>query len=586
MIFVNANVGYICGFAGLVYKTTNQGNNWTLIASGLSASLYSISFIDENNGVAGGFTSVRTTTNGGLNWTLHQLGSFPDVFYEVNYVTPNVIYTFESFNNKVFKTTNAGETWSVYETEVFDVGDIGRSMVFTNSQTGFISTQFGNIGKTMNGGVNWFLDTSFTPAYRILDVFWKITSIDTSSLYAVGTGGHIVRTTNSGGVWEKQVGNLKTYTDIFFTDINTGYIVGKAGIVRKTTNAGQNWSDINLSTTYSLNKAFFTSSNTGYICGDSGLVRRTTNAGLNWISQTTPVADTGFMSVHFINSSTGFLGTEGGSVLKTTNAGSNWRHVFTITGIGDRSTNDFAFLNETHGVVAATLSIYFTTNAGDNWTSRIFPATYFNSINYLDSNNIIAFASSDKIVKSTDAGQTWFNINNQFGGNIYSSQFFGNQFGIICGQNGRVARTINGGINWILQEFLASEILYSLNFTDPNTGYVVGQGGQIIKTTNGGLSFISSSSEVIPQDYTLHQNYPNPFNPNTTIDYELRKPGIIEIKVYDISGKYVKILVNKFHPPGNYSLKVEASDLSSGVYFYTMYSNNHFINTKKFLIIK
>jgi len=584
--FVNSNVGYICGFGGLVYKTINQGNNWTLIASGLSATLYSISFIDENNGVAGGFTSVRTTTNGGLNWTLHQLGSFPDTFYEVNYVAPNLIYTFEAYLNKVFKTTNAGETWSTYETEVFAPGDIGRSMVFTNSQTGFIATQFGNIGKTTNGGVNWFLDTSFTPAFRILDVFWKMTSIDTSILYAVGTGGHVVRTTNSGGVWEKQVGNLKTYSDVFFTDNNTGYIVGKAGIVRKTTNAGQNWSDINLNTTYSLNKVFFTNSNTGYICGDSGLVRKTTDAGSNWISQATPAVDSNFLSLHFVNENTGYIGVYPLSILKTTNAGVNWIRNYTnpITDIG--VYYDIDFINIEDGIVAGDNGILKTTNSGMNWSKVLIPSSSLNSINYLDSSNIIAFGSGNEILKSTDAGQTWININFQFGGNIYSSQFFGNQFGIICGQQGRVARTTNGGINWIFQEFLESELLYSLNFTDPNTGYVVGQGGQIIKTTNGGLSVVNLSSEVIPQDYILHQNYPNPFNPNTIIDYELRKSGVIRINVYDISGKHIKTLVNKLHSSGNYSFEMEASDLSSGVYFYTMYSNNRFINTKKFLIIK
>jgi len=584
--FVNTNVGYICGFEGLVYKTINQGNNWTLIASGLSPTLYSISFIDENNGVAGGFTSVRTATNGGLNWTLHQLGSFPEIFQEVNYVSANEIYALNSTRERVFKTTNAGQEWASYLIDVFKTDDFGRSMVFTNSQTGFIVTQNGDIGKTTNGGVNWFLYTSFTPAYHDVDVFWDMTSINKNLLYAVGTGGHVVRTTNSGGVWKKQVGNLKTYTDIFFTDINTGYIVGKAGIVRKTTNSGQNWSDINLGTTYGLNKVFFTSSNTGYICGDSGFVSKTTDAGSNWISQITPATDSNFLSLHFVNENTGYLGTDLGSIIKTTNGGAKWTRIYTLTGTGIPSLNDIDFLNFEKGIVVGTSRILLTTNSGQNWQIVVQNGIALKTVNYLDTTNIIACGSSDRILKSTDAGQTWFNINFQFGGNIYSSQFFGNQFGIICGQNGRVARTTNGGINWILQEFLASEILYSLNFTDPNTGYVVGQGGQIIKTTNGGLSFISSSLEVIPQDYTLHQNYPNPFNPNTTIDYELRKPGVIEIKVYDISGKYIKTLVNKYHPPGNYTLEMEASDLSSGVYFYTMYSNNHFINSKKFLIIK
>ncbi|MEO6695662.1 MAG: YCF48-related protein, partial [Ignavibacteria bacterium] len=395
-----------------------------------------------------------------------------------------------------------------------------------------------------------------------------------------------VRTTNSGGVWEKQVGNLHTYNDTYFTDINTGYIVGKGGIVRKTTDAGLSWSDINLNTTYSLNKVFFTSSNTGYICGDSGLVRKTTNAGLDWFSQTTPAADSSLLSIHFVNENTGYIGVFPWSILKTTNAGANWTRIYYNSQKDIAYYYDIDFWDSEMGVIAGDLGVLLTSNAGINWTRIIIPSSNLKSINYLDSSNIIAFGYADRIIKSTNSGQTWFNISNQFGATIFSSQFFGDQFGVICGDLGRVARTTNGGLNWILQEFLASESLTSLYFTDPNTGYVVGQAGQIVKTTNGGLSYIISNSELIPYNYVLHQNYPNPFNPVTTIDYELRKPGLIEINVFDVSGKFIKTLVNKFHSAGSYSLKMMADDLSSGIYFYTMHSNNQFINSKKLLIIK
>ncbi|MEO7357784.1 MAG: YCF48-related protein [Ignavibacteria bacterium] len=585
--FPNSQIGFITGASGVLLKTTNGGENWNFISLGISSTLFSVSFNDVLNGVAGGANRIYTTTNGGLNWSFHSFGGAFDYFQSVDYVNDTTIYgLFIDFPYKVYKSTNRGASWDAFDIDILNISELPRAISFNNSLTGHIATKDGNILTTSNGGSNWVLDTGFAMGYDASQVFWNVNAIDSSSTYAVGSGGIVVRSTNAGESWQKHAGNLQTYYDIYFTDIYIGYIIGEKGLVRKTTDGGLSWNDINLNTTLQLNKIFFTSSNTGYICGDSGLVRKTTDAGLNWISQTTPAADTGFMSIHFINDDTGFLGTDGGSVLKTTNSGSSWRHVFRITGIGDRSTNDFDFLNETHGVVAATLSLYFTTNSGDNWTSTIFPATYFNSINYLDSNNIIAFASSDKIVKSTNAGQSWFNINNQFGGNIYSSQFFGNQFGIICGEDGRVARTTNGGINWILQEFLASEFLNSVYFANPNIGYIVGEYGQIIKTTNGGLSFINLSSQFIPENYTLHQNYPNPFNPNTTIDFELRKPGVIRISVYDISGKFVKTLVDKFHTSGIYSLKMEASELSSGVYFYTMYSSNHFINSKKFLKIK
>jgi len=290
--FPNLNTGYICGFGGVVYKTTNQGNSWAQIQSGLSTTLYSISFYDVNYGAAGGFNTVFTTTNGGVNWTSHPLGSFFDVFQTVNYVSANEIYALLSTENTVFKTTNSGMSWTPYIIGVFDPSDLERSMVFKDSQTGFITTQFGDIGKSTNGGVNWFLDTTFAPEYNDVNVFWDINIVDTSIIYSVGSGGMIVHSTNAGAVWEKQIGNIKTYRDVFFTNANTGFITGEKGLLIKTVDAGLSWNRINLNTTFGIKKVFFTNPSIGYICGDSGLVRKTTTAGVNWISQTIPAAET------------------------------------------------------------------------------------------------------------------------------------------------------------------------------------------------------------------------------------------------------------------------------------------------------
>jgi len=357
-------------------------------------------------------------------------------------------------------------------------------MTFLNYQTGFISSQYGNIGKTTNGGVNWFIDTSFTPEYRDVNVFWDINRVDTNIVYSVGSGGIIVRTTNSGEVWEKQVGNLQTYNDTYFTDVNTGYIVGEKGVLKKTTDAGLSWNSINLNTSFGLNKIFFANQNTGYICGDSGLVKKTTNAGVNWINQITPAADTNLTTIYFQNESTGYINAFPRSILKTINGGQNWVRVYYITGFDITDIKDIDFLNINFGICAADNGLIKTSDGGNNWTKIIIAGLVLNSVNYLDSSNIIAFGYGDKIIKSTDAGLSWFNINNQTGTSIFSSEFVDLNNGIICGDGGRIAKTSNGGINWtILLPDLATERLHSIFFSNVNTGYSTGQAGQIIKTT-------------------------------------------------------------------------------------------------------
>ena len=96
----------------------------------------------------------------------------------------------------------------------------------------------------------------------------------------------------------------------------------------------------------------------------------------------------------------------------------------------------------------------------------------------------------------------------------------------------------------------------------------------------------------LPSKFLLYQNYPNPFNPNTVIKYfiptlETGYIPFIQLKIYDILGNEIATLVNKKQRPGNYEVTFDASkyNLSSGVYFYQL-SNNGFISTKKFVILK
>lgn len=91
--------------------------------------------------------------------------------------------------------------------------------------------------------------------------------------------------------------------------------------------------------------------------------------------------------------------------------------------------------------------------------------------------------------------------------------------------------------------------------------------------------------ENIPTQFTLSQNYPNPFNPSTVISYKLPVSSLVTLKVYDILGRLVAELVNKYQEAGSYHVNFNASQLSAGVYFYRMESGS-FVNVKKMLLIK
>jgi hypothetical protein len=92
-------------------------------------------------------------------------------------------------------------------------------------------------------------------------------------------------------------------------------------------------------------------------------------------------------------------------------------------------------------------------------------------------------------------------------------------------------------------------------------------------------------SSNIPTAFALYQNYPNPFNPVTTIKYDLPKQVHVTLKVYNILGEEVAVLVNVEKQPGSYEVKFDGSRLSSGIYFYSIQTGNKTI-TKKMILLK
>ncbi len=89
----------------------------------------------------------------------------------------------------------------------------------------------------------------------------------------------------------------------------------------------------------------------------------------------------------------------------------------------------------------------------------------------------------------------------------------------------------------------------------------------------------------IIKKYKLFQNYPNPFNPTTNISYQIPKYGYVSLKLFNALGQKVKTLVSKFQNMGSYSMKLDASDLPSGIYFYRL-KINRFSSVKKLVLIR
>ncbi len=116
------------------------------------------------------------------------------------------------------------------------------------------------------------------------------------------------------------------------------------------------------------------------------------------------------------------------------------------------------------------------------------------------------------------------------------------------------------------------------------------------RTTNGGYDVatikysqpngVEQISTDLPGSFKLEQNYPNPFNSITMFHYEVLRKSNIRISIYNVIGQLVRDLVNTEQQAGKYRVELDAGDLASGIYFYTLFADNNKIDSKKFVLIK
>ena len=95
----------------------------------------------------------------------------------------------------------------------------------------------------------------------------------------------------------------------------------------------------------------------------------------------------------------------------------------------------------------------------------------------------------------------------------------------------------------------------------------------------------SGISTITSDDYKLYQNFPNPFNPVTKISYKIDKEGYVSLKVYNLVGQVIRVMVDENQEPGKYSVVFDASDFSTGVYLYKLEIND-FTSVKRMTLIK
>ena len=187
----------------------------------------------------------------------------------------------------------------------------------------------------------------------------------------------------------------------------------------------------------------------------------------------------------------------------------------------------------------------------------IDPVTGIMYIVYYNRSNTISAMTEVYLARSTDGGESFDNyLISESAFEAQFSQFIGDYTNLVA-YNGKIYAV------WTRSDQFGRSILIA----------PVDESALDVK-----------NNEVV-SDFRLYQNYPNPFNPSTKIKYQIADYGFVSLKVYDILGREVAVLVNETQNPGSYEIKFDGKNFSSGTYFYRIKTRNN-IQTKKMMLLK
>lgn len=289
-------------------------------------------------------------------------------------------------------------------------------------------------------------------------------------------------------VWQNPLPTGYDLNTVYFTGSSTGFIAGNGGAFFRTTNGGTNWTAINPGTTNDIKSLFFTDANTGYMGAGKfqGLMLKTTNGGLNWTTQNLGLPY-GPRSLNFINSNTGVAAFQSTDILFTTNAGINWQQIATSisynTCVWAASGNTF--------YSAGSSSVSKTTNAGLNWGTQSMGSGDILSICFIDSLNGILCGRQGLIRRTSNGGTNWNVITSGTSLDIYSVVYANSQIVFASVQGGGILKSTNGGLNWSVTYYPETYFnkLLSIMPLNVNEIFVCGANGTICKSTNGGTNW-------------------------------------------------------------------------------------------------
>ncbi|MCH7402625.1 YCF48-related protein [Belliella kenyensis] len=561
--FFNQNVGLMVGENGIVYKTINAGSTWTRIKINTSTTLRKVKFVTQNRVFAVGDNGqLYRSTNGGDSWARQDVGTTANLS-SIYFATLDTGYI-ALHDGRLLRTSNQGNNWIILNTpNAQPLNDV----YFSNGRDGYAVGNRGTILKTTNAGSSWTVINSGTERDLLAVHFNKTnpnlgvvvgqsaTLLRTTNagltfdginvnntqtykdvrfrgnsnmVFTVGTSGHMLTSTNSGGSWTLRLsGNSADYIAAKFRTENLGYFVGPAGKIFSTSNGGSSIVDRSRPLSIDFHNLYFVTNALGFVVGEQGTVLRTSNSGGNWSSLNTNTI-VNLRGVYFSNNNTGYVVGESGFISKTENNGVNWQMVDASNTTAN--LNQVLFFENSIGLIVGEGGQISRSENGQFWTTVNSPInTHLVDLARLDEQSAIAVGNQGTIIKTTDQGLTWNSINSSFQVDFTGVDFLDESVGFITGSKGLILKTMDGGETWTKMQTGTFQNFKDVSFGSLSIGYAVGDQGTLFQYScavpvTPTVIFGESNICISQQIYTVQ----NSNTPGETFEWRVDGGTILE----------------------------------------------------------
>jgi photosystem II stability/assembly factor-like uncharacterized protein len=533
----SSNVSYSQGVG--IFLTTNGGETWEKVSP---QGVQSVEFALSNPQIAyaGNPDAIYRSTDGGRTWQKVTPGDrrwgppgveagFP-IDFQVDPRNPNRLFA-NNYGGGNFLSEDGGQTWIAASKGYTGALVRGIAVAPDNPARVYAAARSG-IFASSDGGENW-LGLNYPPAGGLE---WTVVAIDPANpqhVFAANTSfGSILESHDDGQTWR-----------------DTGAFV-----------TGKGWRSLAFAPSdpnviYAGTGAFFSGGAFDNTLPANG-VHASINGGATWAaandntSQDAQVAD---IAVNTANPQLVYAATTNKGILVTSDGGANWQisnqalpQNPVVLSVAIHPTNPnviFAGLEKA--------GLYRSVDGGANWQAIAagLPAeATVTSIVFSPTDPDLMFLADifSGVYRSGDQGGTWAPINDRL-------------------------RT------------RATNVL-ALS-SDGQHLYAATEGGGVFRLDLSGVAVGVEIFTATPTEFHLEQNYPNPFNLETTIRYNVPKTGHVQIKLYDVHGRVVRILVDESQSLGSHEVALEATGLASGLYFYQA-TMGGYGKTRKMILLK